>query len=793
MKKELALMLFVLSSLPCSLLHGASPAQSYCPAWDSNAFVYDTSDGYTLSIMRFCEENNRTSLLSLNTLALDATTPGETFETLMRQSHRNERPFCFILYENENGEKTFLPTNSNLSPEKTTVPSLRGWKALRKYRLHPLGRGEFYDPTPLVSVTFAPSTTVSGASHTSLTSAAALEKVPRTTVTVPAPLHQSPKATLHSPERLSASTHEAVASLTPAPTPHINAKKTESLRSLPLTMMTAKALTPPPASSQSVEENTQAVPSAPTTLPTPLDALQKTPSSLLATPTPAPVSTPLPAPLPNEDSAPRTTNSPTLANITPLASAPRPMTRVIRILRRGEKDEVTPHVPQASITLSPLTSLATPLEKRKPKKYSVRSPHYLPAIAEVDEDALAREEYIQKEEERKKQEAKLHARRAALEQEKRVQEAREAELKAAQEAEAKEKERLRTLEAAQKVQQQAALEQEKRAQEAKEAELKAAKEERARKEQRERESAKKAKDDAKKAVAAKKSAAAAKEAALLEQAATQATAAKAALAARSTSATSNSSEKTKKETESTNHSDAAAHINLHEVITRALAEGRKEDAKELLDSLGETLVDISFFIDIHVNHPGLLTSDQLKRLLNKACRLARKGKPNQPDTDTYFLLCYKIALSSTNPDIKLEFLDKCDALKPGTFNTIIATLRYRVLLAQHDSTHSACTEKCIHVEAFRGLFTIKKYNGVRFSSDLVFLEAYLLIKASQPESCQGLKRMMESTKINPKEALIQLYTPTASRPHLPASILRALNALIPADMIPLEQRIQPGE
>ena len=669
MKKKLALVLFVLGSL--SPLHAAYPNKDY-PEWNNNALIYDTFDPNTLSIICFGEGGDRTPLLSLDTFTIGATTPEKTFEVLMRESHQKGSSFCFILCKNKKEQISFIPTNFNLYPEKM-LP--KNWNAVRKYRLHPSGKGEFYNPTVVIPITNPPSTTFLAAPYSSapclpevvyvpypvyypvptsdpLTTSATPDHSSGPATTLPAQSADTTKSTVQSPDTFSAraaspaSAHDPEPSIASATTlettPHTNVAKTEGLKRFLASIMDTKASIPP-----------------------------------------APFCAPLLAPLPNEE---------------------------------------------------------------------------------------------------------LNARRtAALEQEKRAQEAKEAELKAAaaQEAEVQEKERLRVLEAARKTQQQAALEQEKRAQEAKK--------------EKDATDAKKAKDDAKKAAVAKKAAAAAKEAALLEKAAAQATAAKAKAALVAPQKPEVEKAKTAASSEQSLPSAAAHAIVraawietwIETVIERHIKTGDDRDLKEVIPHLNlGNAKHVVFLMGVYLNEKtnALLQEDQITRLMDQAFVFTKDKKIHPHHRSTLFFGC---ALDEKDLKRREQLLNKCVELdKDHSYIKAEALLR-KIRLERHDSTPAVCKTPvtCPHIETFD---YIQEMEGKEeFCLETTSLKLSLLARAiSVPESCFHLKTHLKELGVEAEKCISDYYDYVIKKLASTETEFHEINKIV-TGIIPPEKLHQP--
>ena len=714
MKKKLALVLFVLGSL--SPLHAAYPNKDY-PEWNNNALIYDTFDPNTLSIICFGEGGDRTPLLSLDTFPIGATTPEKTFEVLMRESHQKGSSFCFILCKNKKEQISFIPTNFNLYPEKM-LP--KNWNAVRKYRLHPSGKGEFYNPTVVIPITNPPSTTFLAAPYSSapclpevvyvpypvyypvptsdpLTTSATPDHSSGPATTLPAQSADTTKSTVQSPDTFSAraaspaSAHDPEPSIASATTlettPHTNVAKTEGLKRFLASIMDTKASIPP-----------------------------------------APFCAPLLAPLPNEE-------------------------------------------------LNARRTAALEQEKRAQEAKKAK----LKAAAAQEAEAQEKERLRILEVAQKAQQ------QAALEQEKRAQEAKEAELKAAaaQEAEVQEKERLRVLEAARKTQQQAALEQEKRAQEAKK--------------EKDATDAKKAKDDAKKAAVAKKAAAAAKEAALLEKAAAQATAAKAKAALVAPQKPEVEKAKTAASSEQSLPSAAAHAIVraawietwIETVIERHIKTGDDRDLKEVIPHLNlGNAKHVVFLMGVYLNEKtnALLQEDQITRLMDQAFVFTKDKKIHPHHRSTLFFGC---ALDEKDLKRREQLLNKCVELdKDHSYIKAEALLR-KIRLERHDSTPAVCKTPvtCPHIETFD--YIQEREGKEEFCLETTSLKLSLLARAiSVPESCFHLKTHLKELGVEAEKCISDYYDYVIKKLASTETEFHEINKIV-TGIIPPEKLHQP--
>ena len=759
MKKKLALVLFVLGSL--SPLHAAYPNKDY-PEWNNNALIYDTFDPNTLSIICFGEGGDRTPLLSLDTFPIGATTPGETFEALMKQSHQKGSSFCFILCKNKKEQISFIPTNFNLYTERE-LP--KNWNAVRKYRLHPSGKGEFYNPTVVIPITNPPSTTFLAAPYSSapclpevvyvpypvyypvptsdpLTTSATPDHSSGPATTLPAQSADTTKSTVQSPDTFSAraaspaSAHDPEPSIASATTlettPHTNVAKTEGLKRFLASIMDTKASIPP-----------------------------------------APFCAPLLAPLPNEELNARRTAA--LEQEKKVQEIKEAELKAAAAQEAEAREKERLRVLEAARKIHQQATLEQEKRAQEAKKAKLK--------AAAAQEAEAQE----KERLRILEVAQKAQQQAALEQEKRAQEAKEAELKAAaaQEAEVQEKERLRVLEAARKTQQQAALEQEKRAQEAKK--------------EKDATDAKKAKDDAKKAAVAKKAAAAAKEAALLEKAAAQATAAKAKAALVAPQKPEVEKAKTAASSEQSLPSAAAHAIVraawietwIETVIERHIKTGDDRDLKEVIPHLNlGNAKHVVFLMGVYLNEKtnALLQEDQITRLMDQAFVFTKDKKIHPHHRSTLFFGC---ALDEKDLKRREQLLNKCVELdKDHSYIKAEALLR-KIRLERHDSTPAVCKTPvtCPHIETFD---YIQEMEGKEeFCLETTSLKLSLLARAiSVPESCFHLKTHLKELGVEAEKCISDYYDYVIKKLASTETEFHEINKIV-TGIIPPEKLHQP--
>ncbi len=225
-------------------------------------------------------------------------------------------------------------------------------------------------------------------------------------------------------------------------------------------------------------------------------------------------------------------------------------------------------------------------------------------------------------------------------------------------------------------------------------------------------------------------------------------------------------------------------ISLEE-IEALLNAGRLKEAKERLPNIAHLEVRHTVFVgDLYVNARYMLTAEEISAFIPKAIQFSHDKK-----IDKWYRTCLYFALSMHEKDVdkKQEFLDQCLSCDVEKQHTKAQAINYLRLL-DRAASQERCTVKrhCIHEEA-KEFAKAAQADGEE-CVEIAVLYLRSLVTAYQ-EKCNILKAGYTKGKDTIAEGIRKVYKRCTQTPVYDDEELAQINAVIPTDIIPADQRV----